>query len=98
MLDLGGQKVIKNLLDQLSYLTTHLGEFATVILGYLMLFKGNAVIQTLGNTISSLSTTVTKAGMTTLGLGPNPFSNNIVSARSESGLGNFLNNSFIAAK
>ena len=98
MLDLGGQKVIKNLLDQLSYLTTHLGEFATVILGYLMLFKGNAVIQTLGNTISSLSTTVTKAGMTTLGLGPNPFSNNIVNARRESGLGNFLNNSFIAAK
>ena len=98
MLDLGGQEVIKNLLDQLSYLTTHLGEFATVILGYLMLFKGNAVIQTLGNTISSLSTTVTKAGMTTLGLGPNPFSNNIINAKNESGLGNFLNNSFITAK
>lgn len=98
MLDLGGQKVIKNLLDQLSYLTTHLGEFATVILGYLMLFKGNAVVQTIGNTISSLSTTVTKAGMTTLGLGPNPFSNNIINAKNESGLGNFLNNSFIAAK
>ena len=98
MLDLGGQKVIKNLLDQLSYLTTHLGEFAAVILGYLMLFKGNAVVQTIGNTISSLSTTVTKAGMTTLGLGPNPFSNNIINAKNESGLGNFLNNSFIAAK
>lgn len=98
MLDLGGQEVIKNLLDQLSYLTTHLGEFATVILGYLMLFKGNAVVQTIGNTISSLSTTVTKAGMTTLGLGPNPFSNNIINAKNESGLGNFLNNSFITAK